>query len=215
MQNSEPDSPAQLGALSALIRSRAMCRSFLSTEIDGAIVDEIIDLGTRAPSAGRSQGLHIVELTGGDRERLWGHSLPAQRRAAFAFPGLLHAPVLLVIFVDPDAYVERYSEPDKAHTSLGEGKERWNTPFWFVDAGMAVMSMLLAAEAHSLGALFFALPEPEDQIRSELGIPTALETVGVLALGLADGEDPRARGSGRSATRARRSVNDVTHRGRW
>ena len=215
LRNSEPDSPAGVEALSALIRSRAMCRSFLSEEVDSAIIREIVDLGTRAPSAGRSQGLHIVELTGVDREKLWGKSLPAERRTSFAFPGLLNAPVLLLMFVDPDAYVERYSERDKSHTSLGEGRDRWSTPFWFVDAGMAAMSMLLAAEARSLGALFFALPEPEREIRSGLGVPDALATVGVLALGFKDDEDPDSLGAGRSAARPRRTAEDVTHRGQW
>ena len=86
-----------------------------------------------------------------------GRDLPGDRREGFAFPGLLEAPVLLLLFVDPDAYVERYAESDKAHTG-GNGRGEWRTPFWFVDAGMAAMSMLLAAEAYELGALFFAVP---------------------------------------------------------
>ena len=215
LQSSEPDSPTQVEALAALIRSRAMCRSFLTDDVDEAVVREIVDLGTRAPSAGRSQGMHIVELIGDDREKLWGHSLPTERRSSFAFPGLLNAPVLLLMFTDPDAYVDRYSERDKAHTNLGEGRARWNTPFWFVDAGMAAMAMLLAAEAQSLGALFFALPEPEAEIRSGLGVPESLETVGVLALGYQDVDDPRSRGAGRSATRTRRTAADVIHQGQW
>lgn len=215
MRSSEQDSPTGVDALSALIRSRAMCRSFLPDEVDRAIITKVVDLGTRAPSAGRSQGLHIVELTGVDREKLWGNSLPGDRRTTFAFPGLLRAPVLLLMFVDPDAYVQRYAEQDKTHTSLGEGRQQWRTPFWFVDAGMAAMSMLLAAEAHSLGALFFALPEPEGQIRGDLGVPDSLATVGVLALGYKDVDDPHSRGSGRSAARPRRTADDVIHRGQW
>lgn len=211
----EPDSSTGIDALSALMRSRAMCRAFLPDEVDDDIVCEIVDLGTRAPSAGRSQGLHIIELTGSDREKLWSNSLPGERRELFVFQGLLRAPVLLMMFVDPDAYVERYAERDKAHTDLGAGREMWRTPFWFVDAGMSAMSMLLAAQAHGLGALFFALPQPEDEIRSSLGVPDHLETVGVLALGHRDVSDPQADGAGRSATRPRRAVDDVMHRGHW
>jgi nitroreductase len=211
----EPDKSTGVDALSALMRSRVMCRAFLSDEVDDDIVCEIVDLGTRAPSAGRSQGLHIVELTGADREKLWSTSLPGERRDAFAFQGLLRAPVLLTLFVDPGAYVERYAEQDKAHTGLGAGKEMWRTPFWFVDAGMLAMSMLLAAQAHGLGALFFALPHPEDEIRFLLGVPDHLETVGVMALGYRDLSDPQAHGAGRSATRPRRTAEDVIHRGQW
>ena len=122
LQSSEPDSPQSVDALSALIRSRAMCRSFLPDPVAPSIIREIVDLGTRAPSAGRSQGLHVIQLTGDEREQMWSRSLPDDRRDRFAFPGLIEAPVLLLLFVDPDAYVERYAESDKAHTGLGNGR---------------------------------------------------------------------------------------------
>jgi len=120
-----------------------------------------------------------------------------------------------LLFVDPDAYVERYAESDKAHTGLGNGRGEWRTPFWFVDAGMAAMSMLLAAQAYELGALFFAMPQPEGDIRSALGVPESQATVGVLALGYRNDDDIQARGVGRSATRPRRGADDVIHRGQW
>ena len=215
LQSSEPDSPQSVDALSALIRSRAMCRSFLPDPVAPSIIREIVDLGTRAPSAGRSQGLHVIQLTGDEREQMWSRSLPDDRRDRFAFPGLIKAPVLLLLFVDPDAYVERYAESDKAHTGLGNGRGEWRTPFWFIDAGMSAMSMLLAAQAYELGALFFAMPQPEGDIRSALGVPESQATVGVLALGYRNDDDIQSRGVGRSATRPRRGADDVIHRGQW
>ena len=77
------------------------------------------------------------------------------------------------------------------------------------------MSMLLAAEAYELGALFFAVPQPEDDIRSALGIPESQATVGVLALGYRNDDDRQSRRAGRSATRPRRGADDVIHRGQW
>ena len=119
LQSSEPDSPQSVDALSALIRSRAMCRSFLPDPVAPSIIREIVDLGARAPSAGRSQGLHVVQLTGDEREQMWSRSLPGDRREGFAFPGLLEAPVLLLLFVDPDAYVERTQSPIRLIPALG------------------------------------------------------------------------------------------------
>ena len=42
-----------------------------------------------------------------------------------------------------EMYLDRYAEPDKGWTDRDEG--RWSAPYWWVDAGMAAMAMLLRA----------------------------------------------------------------------
>ncbi len=192
-----------------------MCRAFLPTDISDELIDGVIDAATQAPSAGHAQGLHVVVLVDEAREKLWGRSLAPARRSTFRWQGLLQAPVLLLIFTDPSSYVARYAEADKQHTDLGEGTQRWTTPFWTVDAGMAVMSMLLHIESLDLGALFFAFPEPIAEIRAALGVPEHLETIGIVAFGHPDPASPDARAAGRSAQRPRRGASDVIHRGAW
>ena len=89
----------------------------------------------RAPSAGHSQGLDLVVLTGDDVVRYWSVTLPDP--AGFRWQGLLRAPVLVVPVVSPAAYADRYSEPDKAAAGLGS-VEAWPVPYWWVDGGAAV-----------------------------------------------------------------------------
>ena len=79
------------------------------------------------------------------------------RRGAFRWQRLLDAPVIAIPLADPRAYTERYSEADKKATGLGAGAEAWPAPYWTIDASMSVMTMLLAAEALGLGALFFGV----------------------------------------------------------
>ena len=68
----------------------------------------------------------------------WRLTLTPERRAEFPWPGLLVAPTLVVVLTNPEQYVQRYSEPDKSHTGLGDSTEAWPVPYWWVDAGMAV-----------------------------------------------------------------------------
>ncbi len=189
-----------------------MTRAFDSRPLAPGQLDTLLDLAARAPSAGNSQGWHAVVLEGADTRRFWDATLPEPRRATFAWPRLLDAPVLVLPLADPDAYVARYGEPDKAATGLGAGPHAWPTPYWTVDAAMAVMTLLLAAEDAGLGALFFAVFNGEQRLRADLGIPEGLQLLGAVALGhpAADGHRP-----GRSAGRARRPASAFVHRGTW
>ena len=117
-------------------------------------------------------------------------------------------------FADPAAYVERYSEPDKASTGLGAGTQAWPVPYWTVDASMAVMTLLHAAEAAGLGALFFGVFRGEEEVRASLGVPEQLQLLGAIALGY-PAVDGTETDRGRSATRPRQSAEEIIHRSRW
>jgi nitroreductase len=177
------------------------------------LLQSLVALASHAPSAGKTQGWHIVALEGAATADFWDVTLPAERRASFAFPGLLDAPLILLPLADPAAYVARYSEPDKAATGWGDGPDAWPAPYWTIDASMAVMTLLLAAHDAGLGALFFAVARGATQLRQSLGIPEHLELLGAIALGW----PARAPGdrAGRSANRRRRPPAEIIHVGRW
>ncbi len=189
-----------------------MTRAFRPDPIPDELLDSLVDLASRAPSAGKAQGWHLLVLRGDDVARYWGITLPQERQATFRWRHLFDAPVILLPFADPQAYVDRYAEPDKARTGLGERAEAWSTPYWTIDASMAVMTLLLAAEDAGLGALFFGVFEHEAAVRDAFGVPDGPVLLGALALGWPlDGADQR----GRSADRQRRSPAEIMHRGRW
>jgi nitroreductase len=195
-----------------------MTRDFADRPVDDSVISGLVDLATRAPSAGKTQGWHLVVLAGNETSRFWDITLPAERRAAFRWQGLLRAPVIALPLADPAAYVQRYAEPDKAGTGLGTAPEAWPTPYWTVDASMSMMTLLLGAEDIGLGALLFGVFRGEDELRTALGIPAHLQLLGALALGWpAAGAEPdeRRAETGLSASRARRRPDDVIHRGGW
>lgn len=193
------------------VRRRRMVRAFTDQPVDAGVVDELVDLARRAPSAGNSQGCAFVVLSGAEETaRYWDVTLPVERRASFRWPGLVAARVLVVCLVRPGAWVERYAEPDKARTGLGEGSEVWPVPYWWVDAGMAVEHLLLGAVDAGLGACFFGVFDHEAAVLAALGVPEGWRAVGTVALGHPAPDEP-----GRSAARPRPPLDEVLHRGGW
>ena len=143
----------------APIRSRLSCSTSSSTS----------RRGRRAPArprAGTSSCWPARRRHGSGTSRC-----PAERRAGSPFPGLLDAPVIALPLADPQAYLDRYSEPDKRASGLGDSTDAWPAPYWTIDTAMAVMTLLLAAEDAGLGALLFGVFEGEAELRDALGIP--------------------------------------------
>jgi nitroreductase len=175
------------------------------------VLHALIDLALRAPSAGKTQGTHFVVLAGNDVADFWNDTLPMSKRETFRWKQLLDAPVIILPFVDPHAYVARYAEPDKQATGLGEGMHAWPTPYWTVDGSFAVMSLLLAAHDAGLGALFFAVFNGEQQLRNRLGVPDHMQLLGAIAIGSA----VRSSEKGRSAARPRMPIDEAIHQSRW
>lgn len=197
--------------LSDAVRRRRMVRAFTPETIDPRVVDGLIDLARRAPSAGNSQGWAFVVLEGATQtDRYWDVTLPPERRVGFRWPGLVAAPVLIVALVRPDAWVDRYAEPDKASAGRGGSGQEWPVPFWWVDAGMAVEHLLLGVVEAGLGACFFGLFDHEEAVLAALGVPEGWRAVGAVALGHPAPDRP-----GRSQGRGRRPLGDILHRGAW
>ena len=190
-----------------VVRRRRMVRNFDGRPLPPEVVERLLANARRGPSAGFTQGVELLVLEGPDQTQpYWDVSLPDPRRGAFRWDGLLRAPVLILVFCSKQAYVDRYTEPDKG---VPASEQRWRTPFWHVDGAFAAMLVLLTAVDAGLGALFFAVFHPE-AVREAFGVPDAYEPVGAIAVGYPLPDEPSP-----SLVRGRRPAADVVHRGRW
>ena len=187
-----------------------MTRTFDPSPLPEHLLADLLATALRAPSAGFSQGVHFLVLQGDDLARFWQVS-GAGGWFAGTQPGVLQAPVLVVALAEAAAYTARYSAADKAGHGL-EDAANWPVPYWLTDTAMAVQNLLLLAEAHGLGALWFGLFGEARAALDDAGVPSTVTPVGAVALGhRAHGEAP----SGTPTTIARRPTADVLHRGRW
>jgi nitroreductase len=187
-----------------------MTRDFSDEPLDAQVVDDLVETARRAPSAGYSQGVHFIVLSGEAVARFWS-TTDAEAWFAATREGVLHAPVIILPVADPLAYTSRYAEPDKITHGLDD-PANWPVPFWLTDTAMAVQNLLLLVEAQRLGALYFGIFRNADVLFADLGVPAGMLSVGVIALGhRADSDRP----SGSATTRPRRPATEVVHHNRW
>lgn len=189
-----------------VIRKRRMERRFDGRPLEPGVADRILAAGLRGPTAGFTQAVDLVALEGrAETGRYWDAALPRADRSTFAWPGLLRAPLLVVVLSSEEAYRQRYSEADKAGAAF-DG----DVPWWHVDAAFAALLLLLAAVDAGVDALFFQAHRPS-ALRATLGIPASYSPVGTVAVGHAEAD----RVSSSVATRAHRPAAERIHRGGW
>ena len=186
-----------------------MVRNFETRAIPRELLDLLLDLARRAPSAGFTQGTELLVLEGAEQtNRFWAATFAPQERSEFAWPGLFNAPAIVVPFANKSAYLDRYSEPDKGWADRDEA--RWPVPYWEIDAGFLTMSLLLATTNAGLGAAFFGLFRGVEALRAEFAIPEGLTPIGAVALGYPAQDRPSG-----SLRRGRRPLPEIVHRGKW
>jgi nitroreductase len=193
-----------------VVRKRRMVRSFERRPLPPEVVERIVANAQKAPSAGFSQGWAFLVLEGDvETRRYWDRVGPADR-AAFRWPGLFNAPLLIVCLSNKQAYLDRYAEADKGR--VDRSTAHWPAPYWDIDTGMAAMLILLSAVDAGLGALFFGLPpEKLETFHATFGVPARLHPIGTVAIGYPKLRDrPSA-----SLKRGHRPTREVIHRGQW
>jgi len=196
--------------LAETLRRRRMTRAYdPARPVPQEALDAVVAAALRAPSAGFSQGVSLLVLTSAEeRDAFWAATATGKSRW---LEGMRTAPVLVAVWTSEEVYLGRYAEPDKGWTDRDPG--RWSAPYWFVDAGMAVMASLLAAVDAELGACFFGVPtERVAAVRLAFGVPSEQLSVGMISLGY---PAAGAAVSGSVLRRRRRPSASVVHRGRW
>ena len=194
-----------------LLKQRRMVRHYTGDPVPRDALERIVATVRRAPSAGFSQGQRLLvvddpELLGkiaalGDDEPLEGVEPWFETAAAQVF-----------VMTREGDYHERYQRDDK----LQEGEEiEWPVPFWHVDAGAAMMLILVAAIEEGLAAAVYGIfGEDEMKLRELLRIPEELTLVAGVSLGYPR-PDPGWSSKTSRSTQRRRAVDELVHWNTW
>lgn len=196
-----------------ILKRRKSVRAYEQWPVPGDALDRILAVVRYAPSAGFTQGNEYLVLdTPEALADFWTLTddprdpIPDEMRSSLP-------PVLILPLSNRQAYLDRYSQPDKAGFDL-EQAENWPVPYWDIDAGMASMLVLLAAIDEGLAAWFFGISSGEKALLEHFNVPDAFKPIGVIALGYPAASDPLALSS--SAARVRRRPTDsLMHRNGW
>src|SRR5487761_2558074 len=122
------------------VRARRMTRNFSTEPVEEALLDRLLSLSLRAPTAGSAEGVELLVLTlARARAQFWeAIGDEAWRRDPARSQGLTRAPVIVLPCADPGAYLARYAKDDKATSSLaGLDAGSWPVPYWSIDAAFA------------------------------------------------------------------------------
>jgi nitroreductase len=193
---------------SELTKRRRMVRNYRPDPVPESALLNVARAARKAPSAGFSQGTAFVMVTDAKVRDQIAELAEEEKYVAAGFdPWISRAPAHLVICISEAAYHRRYQEPDKLDAAGGEIV--WPIPYWWVDAGAALMLVLLAAVDEGLAAGFLGVHSVPG-LSDVLGIPDEYTPIGVVTLGYGD-HDRRSS----SLQRGFRPEAEVIHWNRW
>jgi nitroreductase len=192
-----------------------MVRHYEQSPVPRETIERIAATVRRAPSGGFSQGQRLVVVTDAVKRQAIADLLhEADWVAQGREPWLSGAPVHIIVCTREQDYHDRYNEPDKLAQTGGVEIE-WPAPFWYVDAGAAMMLLLLAAIDEGLAAGVYGVTVPElGAFKSLLAIPDDIHVVAGVTLGRPR-PDPNASAASSRMTRRRRAVDEVVRWERW
>ncbi len=166
------------------IRTRRSVRKWLPQPVPDDVVEQILDAGRWAPSAGNFQPWAFIVIQSPETKeriqkvaeesknlsRIWAPYFREGRSRGYIVD-LRHVPVGIAIFADA-----RHAPP---HTGGEMGH--------IVGASLAAMNMWLAAHALGLGACYWSHMMP-DKMKVIVGVPHHWDFIGLLGIGYTDGD---------------------------
>jgi len=194
-----------------IVLKRRMVRHFTSEPVAPDVIERVIELARHAPSAGFTQGQAFVVVTQPQLKHAIARICGEESYTEGGFHSFIsEAPALVIACTSEDAYHRRYQEPDKLND---DGTEiSWPVPFWHMDAGCAVMILLLAVVNEGLAAGFAGIPSVQgiEVLRELLGIPAEVIPVGVIPIGHRAPDVPSP-----SLKRGRKPGSEYIHHEKW
>lgn len=193
---------SELEAVRSVLRRQRAHRSFTDEPVDDAMITDILELATRAPSAQNAQPWQFVVVQDPERRaaiwelgaRLWAAG--ASQATKGHVPDAMHddvehgvirgfagAPVSIVVCADT---------------------ERWDRSLMDSSIWPATQNLMTAATAHGLGSALTTIATIlADDLRAIIGLPATVDPLAVIPLG----HPARQLGSSR-----REPLSDHAHR---
>jgi nitroreductase len=198
----------------ALTRRRSV-RTYADQPVEHEVLDRIANVAVVwAPSAGFSQGLRIVVVTDADTRREIATAAKEDELAAHGRrPWKAAAPVHMVVLTRESDYHERYRQQDKFKITGGR-EDDWPAPYWYVDAGAAIMLLMLAAIDEGLDTAIFGVTDRE-ALRATLGLPEDVLFVAVVTMGYPAQVTDEPSGGASVFAKRRKARPEVVRWERW
>lgn len=160
------------------IKERRSIRQFKEEKIDHALLSEIIETASYAPSWKNTQIARYIAIEGALKDRI-----AAEGTTSFPNNGKIieNAPMLIAVTV-----IKNRCGYERDGSFTTPRKDTWQ----MFDAGIASQTFCLAACEKGLGSVILGIFD-QDKIESLLGVPETQELVALIPVGYA-AEEPAA-----------------------
>ena len=169
--------------LKELLLNRRVVRNYLETNKEYPNLSDIPKLTIKIPTAGFSRGIEIISVE--NKKNIKKLAIYANEES-YLKKGygkwLSNSKAIFLILINEQAYHERYKELDKQNQT---SSSNWSVPYWYVDAGAAMMNCMLLVEETGLKSGFLGSHNMQIQkIKSLLVIPEDIEILGFVTAGV-------------------------------
>ena len=171
--------------LENLLNNRKVVRSYQKVKVDKNNLENIAKYAIKIPTAGFSRGIEILNTFDIEKikivSKIFNENYFKKNNQS---PWISNSLGLFFLLINEDAYHKRYSSSDKKNAV---NSKEWDIPYWYVDAGAALMNCLLLIEERGFASGFMGLHNIErEKIHDLFKIPSDYQIVGMVTAGVED-----------------------------
>ena len=171
--------------LQNLILNRKVVRNYVESDKTFPALQEIPKLTIKIPTAGFSRGIEIISITSKTNINKLAYFANEESYLKKGFgKWISNSKAIFLILINQEAYHERYEKMDKQNET---NSTSWSVPYWYVDAGAAMMNCMLLIDETGLKSGFLGSHNMAiSEIKSLLKIPKNIEILGFVTAGVED-----------------------------
>ena len=171
-----------------LLKQRKVVRNYIDIECSIDPLLEIPKNAIKIPTAGFSRGIEILISTESKNilevSKIFGE---IEFVSNGLNPWISKSKALYFILVNEEAYHQRYEMKDKANAI---NSKNWDVPYWYLDAGAAMMNCMLLIEESDFSSGFMGLHNiKRDLIHELFKIPLNYKIAGLVTAGISDNKN--------------------------
>ena len=182
--------------LQSLLKNRKIVRDYEESDLQFSGLEKVAEHAIKIPTAGFSRGIEIIHVSEKENITKLAKYSNEDLYVAKGFERWLSKSLsLFVIIINVEAYHERYQQMDK---NVATSSKDWATPYWFVDAGAAMMNCMLLIEEIGLKSGFLGSHNMDlDNIKKYLSIPNKYLILGFVTAGVENANSLKEKNSER------------------
>ena len=169
--------------LQNLLANRKIVRNYIETTKEFPELKKVIDYAIKIPTAGFSRGIEFVHISKKENINKLANLANEESYVEKGFnKWISNSLSIYLILINEKAYHDRYSEKDKKNSTQSY---EWIVPYWYVDAGAAMMNCMLLIEEIGLKSGFLGSHNMKStEIKSLMKIPESYQLLGFVTAGI-------------------------------